>query len=237
MATLFNTELESLFRIWKMIDEKFVSSLSELIESIDELHQRVTSDWRCYCKEKNLKMFNMKTNKMIDVLNNESIQTLIYQYDQFLNQNKVFSMFENGTDDFEICCRVKTVNSIEYKINRYQGEKHGNGYSDVNHCLNDLFGIRVIADTTMDHSSILDYVATKYSHLKCRDSSKPPESDNPHIKYTATHIYFKGNPKSNLCFPWELQIWIKTDKEMNNLSHALYKQDYTSWEMDEVGEK
>ncbi|WP_270613221.1 hypothetical protein [Coprococcus sp. AM97-35] len=114
--------------------------------------------------------------------------------------------------------RIKQLNSIEYKISRYNtGDLKGK--VPINKCLNDLFGVRIIIDSSFTHDDLADHLKAKYSMLKLTNASKNG--------YIASHLYFMMD---NQLFPWKLQIWQKQD-EMNNLaSHKLYKQDYTSWE-------
>lgn len=123
----------------------------------------------------------------------------------------------------EINSRVKSQNSIEYKINNYMSEKHNNGKNPINKCFNDLYGIRIILSGSFKYDEIKEFVEKRYS-LKCINSSKG--------EYVATHIYFK---KNNYSFQWELQVWDK-EHEINNIrSHEKYKQDYTKWEKENKG--
>ena len=122
--------------------------------------------------------------------------------------------------------RVKNINSVETKIDRYYNSPDLNGKSPINKCLNDLLGFRIIIDSDFTHSDIENFVNNKYNSLqnitlKCTDSSK--------YGYIASHIYFhkKGD---NSVFPWELQIWKESDKINNIKQHKKYKQDYTNWE-------
>ena len=45
----------------------------------------------------------------------------------------------------------------------------------------------------------------------------------------ATHIYFQGLRGDNFSFPWELQIWSKSDEKKNIDSHYKHKQSYKEW--------
>lgn len=91
---------------------------------------------------------------------------------------------ENAT----VNIRTKAKNSIEFKIENYM-KNHENGKVPINKCFNDLLGIRIICNKQLTYDEILKLVDTKYSNLKCIDSSKD--------EYKATHIYFK---KDNYTF-------------------------------------
>ena len=117
-----------------------------------------------------------------------------------------------------ITSRIKQLNSIEYKIERYQKGDLAGGMP-INKCLNDLFGVRIIIDEIYDDKELREYLAERYPKLKVIDSSKD--------RYKATHLYFYND---NYSFPWELQIWKKVDESGNLLSHKKYKQGYTIWE-------
>lgn len=222
-----------------MDDAEFLSHLSDLIEDIDKMHQHISCLWFSHYENQIGQSFNLKSNKVADILKNELLRETIMKYNQFLNDNSLSGLFESlNIPGFEICSRVKTPNSIDYKIQKYQESSHGFGHVSINKCLNDLYGVRVIADTTCSFDKIQSFVNDKYGHLKCIDSSKPAQDPaHPEIKYIATHIYYRGNPSNNMCFPWELQIWYEKDAKNNDISHSKYKQDYTIWESDQFEEK
>lgn len=122
------------------------------------------------------------------------------------------------SDVSRISVRIKQLNSIEYKIYRYNvGELRGK--VPINKCLNDLFGMRIIMDDSFTHDDLKEHIEESYPDMKLTDASKK--------EYVASHLYIKP---SNQSFPWELQIWKKEDERNNLESHKLYKQDYTSWE-------
>lgn len=70
-------------------------------------------------------------------------------------------------------------NSIEFKIENYI-KNHEDGKIPINKCFNDLFGIRIICNEELPFDKVRKLVSTKYSNLKCIDSSKN--------EYKATHI-------------------------------------------------
>lgn len=119
-----------------------------------------------------------------------------------------------------ISIRIKTQNSIEYKIEKYMVNLE-KGMVPVNKCLNDLVGIRAFVSDDVSHEEIRKHIKDSHPELKCIDSSK--------ADYIATHVYFKTD---NFSFPWELQIWRNEDREDNFKSHKQYKQEYVKWEND-----
>lgn len=136
--------------------------------------------------------------------------------DLLIELNKTF-------DSNSITARVKSQNSIEYKLENYT-KNHNNGEGPLNKCFNDIYGIRVIFEDEINFDEIKKFIDLNYPNLKCIDSSKK--------EYMATHIYFK---KDNFSFPWELQIWEKKHEISNINSHEKYKQEYKKWENENKG--
>ena len=200
------------------------SDLDKIITYICEQHQKQNELWK---NSANYCSINLKKKLVSHIVENPYIMNNIVRYLSFLSEASTEIEIDNNL--FKISApkmRVKNINSIETKINRYYNSPNLNGKSPINKCLNDLLGFRIIIDSDFAHSDIENFVNNKYSSLqnitlKCTDSSK--------YGYIATHIYFhkKGD---NSVFPWELQIWKKSD-EINNINqHKIYKQEYTNWE-------
>lgn len=196
-----------------MLDE-----LDRLINFIKIEHLQLTNKWE---RNEYYTKINLKDNQVRDLQENKLILDIIVNYREFINQNNIqlvmdFKKFnsENAT----VNIRTKAKNSIEFKIENYM-KNHENGKVPINKCFNDLLGIRIICNKQLTYDEILKLVDTKYSNLKCIDSSKD--------EYKATHIYFK---KDNYTFQWELQVWNKVDEANNINSHERYKQDYVKWE-------
>ena len=108
------------------------------------------------------------------------------------------------SDTNRISIRIKQLNSIEYKIFRYNTGSL-KGKVPINKCLNDLFGVRIIIDDSFTHDELMEHIEEKYLGMKLIDASKNG--------YVASHLYIMT---ANQLFPWELQIWKKED-ERNNL--------------------
>lgn len=195
-----------------------LKELDELINFIQTEYIQLTNKWEqsgYYIK------INLKNNQVCNLLGNKTMLDNIVNYREFLNQNNIQLMMDFkkfNSDNATINIRTKAKNSIEFKIENYI-KNHEDGKIPINKCFNDLFGIRIICNEELPFDKVCKLVSTKYSNLKCIDSSKN--------EYKATHIYFK---KDNFTFQWELQVWNKTDEIRNINSHEKYKQDYIKWE-------
>lgn len=196
--------------------------LDIIISKIQVNYDKICSLWDERCQDK----INLKKNMVINVRQNPEIINTIIKYRALLNDVapeigfEIYGvMYNNSTVSF----RVKTQNSIEYKIDNYI-KNHLRGEIPLRKCFNDLMGIRIIIDVGFEHKDVCDFMKKYYKNYKCINSSKN--------EYIATHIYFE---KGNLYFPWELQVWQKNDEENNIKSHSLYKQRYTKWEFENGG--
>lgn len=202
-----------------------MEELEKLIKFIQNEYTEFNGKWK---KSNNYTKINLKSNQVCDLLENEEMLNIIFNYREFINENNIqlsldFKQFNN--EQAKVNIRAKTKNSIEYKIKNYI-QNHEEGKIPINKCLNDLFGIRIICTDEITNSQITELIQDKFKDLKCIDSSKK--------EYKATHIYFKDD---NFNFQWELQVWNKID-EINNInSHEKYKQDYVRWEKENKGGK
>ena len=196
--------------------------LDYLIELIFETYINISHSWG---KNNEHRLFNLKKKCISGIRDNPALFNLNWAYRDFitLNEEIIHFIFLLGQLKQIINTRIKTRNSIEYKIENYL-LSHENGKVPINKCLNDLFGIRMILSDDPTHEEIRKHIIEKYPALRCIDSSKND--------YTATHVYFRDD---NYSFPWELQIWKIRDKDNNIKSHKKYKQDYTGWERQSKG--
>lgn len=194
-----------------------LKELDDLIERILLVYEDVSGQW--VKSEKYLRV-NLKKTCVSRVQKESGILDLIWAYRNFIEDNGVIAntAFELNKFRQTISIRIKTQNSIEYKIEKYIFSRE-KGMVPVNKCLNDLVGIRVFISDDVSHKNIREHIDDSYPKLKCIDSSKDD--------YIATHIYFKTD---NFSFPWELQIWRNEDRENNLKSHKQYKQEYIKWE-------
>ena len=195
-----------------------MKELENLINIILKIFENTNILWK---NDVLFNSFNMKKITVFDVYNNQKFLVNILNYREFLLFNNIDTIVNKLSENIE--ARIKNKNSIQYKIESYT-KTHESGNIPLNKCLNDIFGIRIIIDD-IRQEEIIQWVKSKYPRLKCINSNK--------LDYRAIHIYFgKGN---NSLFQWELQIWLKKDREKNYKSHGIYKQDYIKWE-DERGE-
>mgnify|MGYP003378714322 FL=1 len=80
------------------------------------------------------------------------------KYRDFIS-SKVDDMHDkvNNLGIENITFRIKTVNSIQYKIENYT-KKHECGKIPINKCLNDLLGFRIICSENINFDSISQIV-------------------------------------------------------------------------------
>lgn len=193
-------------------------TLDQLIDKLLPLYNTINESWK---KMDSFNSINLKKKSIADIQKEQKIWNSILQYRKFMAAHQLDVLQEISSlqsDVSRISVRIKQLNSIEYKIYRYNvGELRGK--VPINKCLNDLFGMRIIMDDSFTHDDLKEHIEESYPDMKLTDASKK--------EYVASHLYIKP---SNQLFPWELQIWKKEDERNNLESHKLYKQDYTSWE-------
>lgn len=91
---------------------------------------------------------------------------------------------------------------------------HEYGGVPLNKCLNDFLGFRILVS---DLDSLYERLMSDNDlkgvvKLLLREDGL----------YRGLHLYFKNG--KNKFFPWELQIWDKSQAEQNELSHSEHKQ-------------
>ena len=197
--------------------EHVFEELKNLIDYIQSVYFKITEKW---LQETCIKI-NLKKNQISDVEVNGKIYKNIMSYVKFLNEHHAeITLQLSKVCSYPVTARVKTQNSIEYKIQSYKTELHEYGKVPIIKCINDLFGVRILLEAALTFEDIHNFIKEFYP-VKCRciDSTK--------LDYKAVHLYFK---KDNQSFPWELQIWNQCDANSNFASHKKYKQGYTDWE-------
>lgn len=195
--------------------------LKLLIDCIQSIYSKVAQLWERQCNSQ----INLKRCQVREIDIDGIIYKTIIEYINFLNKESIEIIMNLPTAcSYRIEFRVKTQNSIEFKIQNYKTERHALGKIPIIKCINDLFGIRVILSSPLQFYEIEKFINERYgSKYRCIDSSK--------LDYRATHLYFKD---TNCTFPWELQIWNECDGEKNLESHRKYKQEYTTWEKESM---
>ncbi|MEE1153530.1 MAG: hypothetical protein UH241_00035, partial [Acutalibacteraceae bacterium] len=120
------------------------SELKSLIDYIQEMYLIITGIWE---KQDNHLKINFKTSLVSDINDNDSIYKYICEYVSFLNEQSSDILFRlSSVCSYKVNTRIKTFNSIEYKIQNYTTEKHCNGKIPINKCFNDLFGVRIFLE-------------------------------------------------------------------------------------------
>lgn len=197
-----------------------MDEIYRLIDYINSKHEEINDLWK---NSDEYYPLNMKSCKVHDIYINENLLFYIFNYRNFISENTI-----NVVDDIQnlslintVDTRVKALNSIQDKIEKYENKKE-KGKIAVKKCLNDIYGLRIIIEDNISYEDIHRYIIDKYNKLKCIVAYRN--------EYKAVHIYFGDNDNKN--FQWELQIWKKKDKKNNLDSHYKYKQEYTKWEKD-----
>ena len=190
-----------------------------LLNIMNDYYLQCSTEW----KRRNYPRYNLKDKQVCDIQFDNELYSLIINYQRFLQETAVEFMLKIEEMP-NVEARIKHINSIEYKINAYkESPQHGRGTVPINKCLNDLMGVRIILDREYPYEEIHDYVKNIYASFKIISKNKNG--------YIATHIYFRT---SNYSFPWELQVWSQGHAVANKHSHSVYKQEYTSWENENI---
>ena len=196
----------------------FIDTLKDTIIFIQNKYNEISEEW---IKNDKYIELNMKKYKVEDIYTDEKILSYILNYRNFINDRAIkITNSIRGIDAINtIQCRVKALNSVQYKIENYK-KNHEDGKIPIRKCLNDLYGIRLITNEQLEYEKIKQFIDENFPKLKCIYAKRG--------EYQAIHIYF-GN-EDNKKFQWELQLWDKIHEESNYLSHAKHKQGYTKWE-------
>lgn len=201
-----------------MVDGIMFSALDELIKYLTEEYDYVSDAW---LHSDSFRDINLKKKQVADIEDDDMIMAAIFDYRQFMQKHQaelIVGLSSLQTDTSVITSRIKEPNSIQSKVSTYL-RRDNKGRVPINKCFNDIFGIRIIIDSTFSFDQLKDHIENEFTGLKLINSTK-----NGYIAY---HIYFR---KSNKVFPWELQIWEKCNERNNIESHHKYKQGYTIWE-------
>lgn len=212
--------------------EELLTQTISLIENINVLHRLHSEEWY---KNTN-KRYNLKRTQVSDICKSGSDigdgTNIVFDFDFiiYMNEycellNKVhFHAFYDFLDldgDLNLTSRIKDPDSRISKIRHYRFFKNEKGKVNLNKCLNDLMGFRILVDDFAHDDYTIDTLKQSLakSRIRVHNSCKGD--------YKATHVYF--NNGNNIYFPWELQIWNKSDFDNNIRSHAIHKQAYTEW--------
>lgn len=204
-----------------------IDDFSNFLAEIGEEYNKLSDMW---LKNDNYKKINLRKIIVNKIDETDGVYETILLYRSFINENIIdftIAMQKYNREISTISARIKSPNSIEYKIKNYI-ENHENGTTPINKCFNDLFGIRIIYDNDIEYDEINKIISGCKYKCKCKIKC----NDVVRNEYKAIHIYFM---RDRYTFPWELQIWTKNRENSNMESHAKYKQEYTKWERENKG--
>ncbi|HDR7837233.1 TPA: hypothetical protein QCY33_003475 [Bacillus toyonensis] len=213
----------------------YYNEIQQIIIEICHFHNEFSASWIKKNQSSELEFLNFnkkQVRQVTDIIEEREVfflkdkfNSLIKSYMNELKPLTIDFEMEYKYEKFDFRSRGKQFDSIMNKLKYYRVGKQGNGVFgafNLNKCLNDLFGIRIVIEN-FDHNCKRFYQLCEELRIKHRirvmDSSKHD--------YKATHIYFHG--ESNQYFPWELQIWNANDCKSNDISHGIHKRAYTEW--------
>lgn len=188
-----------------MKNEAKIAQVKELIAEINRIHLQFSND---YFETQKLEKINLsKTIKHIPL-------PAIYKYRLTLHES-INDYLMLAPIAIRYFYRVKTKESIDDKINRYQARE--NQYP-VNNWLNDIFGARIILNQD-EISAIMDLLDDWQDEFGLKNWYLREKQG-----YKGLHVYFKN--KNNFYFPWELQIWNERDVKSNIENHEKFKRGF-----------
>ena len=192
-----------------------IQKLEEIIVKIFSIYKQVCDKWDAVKHER----YNQRYTRANDVLTKPQLMIDVNNYCIFITQAPVIVNLINNNKPNEIVKdRAKEKSSIINKLKKYTVKKANGiaGKFGIHKCLNDLYGLRIIADLQFTYKGA-DKLAKQHK-LRCVKKDKEG--------YKAIHIYFR---KDDYHYQWELQLWNTNDSLANKISHAKYKQEYTKW--------
>lgn len=210
--------------MWFSRDKTQIRNITNLLKDVIDLYDSVDGRLFYLGKPLNLSSTYIKLISLQNPVFYREAYLAISKYKELLNDVTIrFDLIQQKYKKcFHIDKRIKNINSIYSKIDRYNNEKKEKGEIQINKCLNDLFGFRI----TMNYLSFKKMkMIIEESILPFKDRLKFIDS----IKdgYRAYHVYIKNG---NYLFQWELQFWLKRDSKKNLASHHKHKQSYVVWE-------
>jgi len=209
--------------------EETFSKLFGTMDFIESEYLSQTTDWTEYCELHSIEKYNLKKKQVIDIINDRNLMNYIQKYREFIDLRS-FDVYKgnNCFQDFNFYYRLKTDNSMNEKIQDYIHYRKEHGRIMIHKCFNDILGTRIIIDSELNGTQLMENISKRYGKYVCVDSSKPKGSLKK--DYSAIHVYLKT--ESNTDFRWEIQIWKKEDEYSNNESHRTHRFRYTAWERD-----
>ena len=131
--------------------------LDQLIDELLSSYFEINTKWKSL---EGIYPFNLKKKTIADIQNSNGIWENILAYRKYMaiQQLEILQKINSiQSDENRITVRIKQLNSIEYKISRYNtGDLKGK--VPINKCLNDLFGVRIIIDSFFTHDDLADHL-------------------------------------------------------------------------------
>ncbi|WP_165210668.1 hypothetical protein [Streptococcus tangpeifui] len=194
-----------------------------LINEIGKLHQDFSHNFF-----KGHIAYNLKRTRVDKVLQetsyDETFISLVDDYIEELSYWLIFLEFNSKSLILETRFRGKNKESALNKLYYYRVGK-SDPTIPVQKCLNDLLGFRIIINNTIDYDCLLDKIkrSDKLNIKLFRPYVRTDEN------YKGIHLYVKSD--NNHYFPWEIQIWQKSDEISNERSHRNHKEkrQYINW--------
>lgn len=201
-----------------MSDEQWLIITNE----INDLHKSTSNEW---IRNQEIK-YNLKSKQIRHICSEKTtIDQKFLDYMNLYCNDLMMVQFSpvliDLSNEYNLTTRIKHPDSRISKMLQYRFYKSEQGRVNLNKCLNDLFGLRIIVNDFEHNEQSVTYLNNLLDNgdIKVHNSCKN--------EYKATHLYF--NNGNNQFFPWELQIWDSADYETNMQSHAEHKQGYTKW--------
>lgn len=184
--------------------QKF-NQVKQLVGEINRLHLEFSND---YFETGKIDKINLsKTITHVPVSH-------IYKYRLTLHES-VNDYLMTANIDIKYFYRVKTRESIDDKVERFSNRAD---QYPVNNWLNDIFGARIVL-TADEINQVMDVLDTWQDEFGLKNWYLRDKEG-----YRGLHIYFKN--KSNVFFPWELQIWDAVDVQSNISNHEKFKRNF-----------
>lgn len=190
------------------MDSRYYKIL-DYITSLVILYKTKINDWSLRTNK------NFKKFYVCDFLKDDEFQKFTINY--LVKFNTIIKDINLDMQGINILCRIKNLNSIYYKINRYN--KKYNGKIPMYKSLNDLLGIRLIIDDSLNYDYLMNLIQDEFNNYRFLNASKNG--------YIANHLYIKVD---NFSFPFEIQFWKKENEVNNKNLHKIYKQSYINLE-------
>lgn len=195
----------------------------DIINNIGKMHKDFSETF--FSDHKALDLKKLTVAKVVDETSyDEEFISLIEDYIEELAFFQIFQTFQSKNDLIETRNRGKNRESALNKLYHCRFSNQDPSIP-IQKIINDLLGFRIIISDNFDHNDLLEKI-NNFDGLSTKLFRPYVRED---YRYLAIHIYFNSGNK--LYFPWELQIWRKSEEKSNELSHEMHKEKrkYINW--------